>query len=146
MPHQLQCRIISASVMDQSTLADSSLLFRAPKRRKVFRTRSDHEDDVQQPTTATTPLAAGQLDELVGGDQDAQTEDNSLASILRQSRQQKVRRGGIDFAQARTARRDTTETAITSLEPAGAPTALATAVDRFATETGQQVVSNDSVM
>ena len=131
--------------MEQSGLATSSL-FRAPKRRKVFRTRSDQEDDVQQPTNTTTTTAAGQLDELIGEDQDAQTEDNSLASILRQSRLQKIRRGGIDFAQARTVRRDMTEIAIASPELAGAPTALATAVDRFATETGQQVVSNDSVM
>jgi len=108
--------------------------------------RPDHKDDVQQPTTTTTTPAAGQLDELTGKDQDAQTEDNALARILRQSRVQKVRRGGIDFAQARTARRDTTEMAITSIEPAGVTSALAAAVDRFATETGQQVVSNDNVM
>jgi len=132
--------------MEQSGPIDSSSLFRAPKRRKVFRARSDHEDEVQQPTTTTTSPAAGQLDELARTDQDAQTEDNSLASILKQNRMQKIRRGGIDFAQARTVRRDMTEMAITEPEQAGAPTALAAAVDRFATETGQQVVSNDSVM
>jgi hypothetical protein len=130
----------------QSGPTDSSSLFRAPKRRKVFRTRSDHEDDVQQPATITTTPAAGQLDELAGKDQEVQTEDISLASILRQSRLQKIRRGGIDFAHAQTMRRDTTEMATTSPELAEAPTALAAAVDRFATETGQQVVSNDSVM
>jgi len=132
--------------MEQSGPASSSL-FRAPKRRKVFRARSDQDDDVRQSTNTTTTPAAGQLDELAGEDQDAQTEDNSLASILRQNRLQKIRRGGIDFAQARTVPRDTTEMAITPPpESAGAPIALAKAVDRFATETGQQVVSNDSVM
>lgn len=125
-----------------------SPLFRAPKRRKVFRARDTADDDNE----SITPAAVSRDDEPdQQHDQEHPKEDvdNAVQELLRQRRLGKARPRGIGFAQEQSSRRTrTTENEDNVLEIATTetPSALASAATRFAAETGQRVVTDDSAM
>jgi len=128
-------------------LSDTAPVFRATKRRKVFRTRTDSDHDTPSSTTAildNAPPDAVSLDTLAQAS-DHTNNDTPTMDLLRQRRLLKGRRGGIAFnqEQSRALEQQTTSQELMLVE---APSASASAVSRFAAETGQRTVSNDSVM
>lgn len=130
-------------------MADSSEagpVFRAAKRRKVFRTRTDADDDTANSSTTTTQ---DDLDtnpsNALAQTRDGTLEDAPVMDLLRQRRLLKARRGGIAFNQEQSRVLEKQSSSQELMLPE-APSAASTAISRFAAETGQRIVSNDNVM
>lgn len=130
-------------------ISEGNPVFRATKRRKVFRTRIDTDDDIPTSTTSdtTTRSAATRLadNEVSVGEANRDDTDGSVVDFVRQRRLLKARRQGIAFTQEQLKAADR-QSISQELVPVEAPSASATAVGRFAAETGQRTVSDDNVM
>jgi hypothetical protein len=126
-------------------MSEDSVLFRAPKRRKVFRNRPIEDDEIVSfiPATITvdTPPTLNDDDNTPSANA-----GSALQALLRQKRLLKSRRGGLAFSHAPNPDRSTPVELDDADEAEVAPTALAAAAGRFATEIGHKVVSNDNVM
>jgi len=131
-------------------MADSSEagpVFRATKRRKVFRRRTDADDDFANPSLTTTQDAQPEttLSRALEQTEDDTNDGAPVMDLLKQRRLLKARRGGIAFnqEQSRLLEKQGTPQELMLLE---APSASSSAISRFAAETGQRIVSNDNVM
>jgi len=127
-------------------LTEVGPIFRAAKRRKVFRSRTDGDDDVLNSST-TSITQDTQPDTILAHAlapaADHDSNDAPGLDLLRQRRLLKARRGGIAFNQEQPREKQSTSQEVMLAET---PSAYSSAVSRFAAETGQRTVSNDNVM
>jgi len=132
-------------------MADSSdpgPIFRAAKRRKIFRSRTDEADnDIANLSTTTTHEEQPDTipSNALAPTEDDTNDDAAVIDLLRQRRLLKVRRGGIAFNQEQSRLLEKQGISQELMLPE-APSASSSAISRFAAETGQRVVSNDNVM